>query len=135
MKKVFLMGLLLASMLSAWAYDYPYLSVQTADGQVVQVAVESLVLTVVDGRLVATNGDGEQAFAVGDLTKMFFAEKDPTGVVNIVSTVNVDNMIDVYSADGVFVGRFGSNEEAKGALRKGIYVMKQNGRTYKIAVR
>ena len=127
--------LFVAGALSAQAYDFPYLTVRTVDGVEVHVAVESLVLTVVDGKLVATNGDGEQIFAVENLSKMYFSEdgvNDPNAIGTVVTD---DGDIDVFSIDGVFMGSFGSRAEALGTLRKGVYVMKQNGKTFKMAVK
>ena len=135
MKRLFLMILFFAGTLWVSAYDYSYLSVQTADGTIVQVSVESLVLSVEEGKLVVANTNGEKSFLVEDLTKMYFSEKEENDITGIMSAGKENTGIDVYTVSGVYLGSFGTRAELSSQLGKGIYVIKQNERTYKIAVK
>ena len=53
MRKILLMMTVMAATIAVHAYDYPYLTLQTADGTETSVAVDGLVLTISNGQLVA----------------------------------------------------------------------------------
>ena len=63
MKKLFLFLVMLMAGLTASAYEYPYLTFQRTDGSEQSVAVESLTLTMADGKLIAVNGNGTAIWA------------------------------------------------------------------------
>ena len=137
MKRLLLLLMVMAATIAAHAndYDYPYLTVKTADGTETSVAVTELVLTVSDGRLLATNGDGTVAFTLSDLSKMYFAGNS-SGISTAVTTYPApDGEVEVYTTGGILVGRYDSVATAKSKLRSGIYVMKTSDRTLKTVVR
>ena len=138
MKKMFLPIALTMGCLAAQAYEYPYLTVRKADGTAVSLAVESLVITFSDGQLVAANSDGTTTLPVVELSKMLF-ESSPTDIITAIdaSTLNTgsDTGVEVYSTGGMFLGRFNSTEQACNQMLPGIYMMRQNGKTKKIAVK
>ena len=58
MKKLALATLITMGSLQAQAYEYPYLVFQNTEGSTIVMAVESLTITISDGKLIATNTDG-----------------------------------------------------------------------------
>lgn len=138
MKKFMLILLAAMGGTVAQAYEYPYLTLQKADGTATSLSVESLVITFSNGQLSATNADGTTTFTLADLSKMLF-ESSPTAITTAISpsavTAVTDGAVEVYSTGGMFMGRFDSMEQARCQMRPGIYVMKQNGETKKIAVK
>lgn len=137
MKKVLLtttMALAGAAALHAADYDYPYLTLQTADGTKQSVAVGSLTLTFANGQLVATNDEGSYNFSLVDLTKMYFTE-NTSAIVTMHETLPTESTVEVYAIGGRLVGRYSSESEARQRLDKGIYIFKCNNRTYKTTVK
>ena len=134
MKKLLLTIITLTGTLAAQAYDYPYLTVQKTDGAAVSMAVESLVITFSEGQLVATNAEGTLSLTLSELSTMIF-ESSPTSIDSPFEATVTDTQVEVYGTNGMFMGRFNSTEQATQQLRAGIYVMKQNGTTKKVAVK
>lgn len=120
--------------LAASADTYPYLSFQKADGTTVSFGVESLSMTFTDSgsKLVVTDGSTSQTLSVTDLTKMFFSSSGTTGISE-VTTADGDML--VYTTSGTYVGKFASTRNLSEAVEPGIYLVKQNGKTKKIAIR
>ncbi|MBQ7495396.1 MAG: hypothetical protein IJT75_06575 [Bacteroidaceae bacterium] len=75
MKQIAFLLMALVGTLTAMADSYPYLTFQTTDGSTGTLAVEDLKLTISDGTLTATNAVTGQTFALSDLSKMFFANR------------------------------------------------------------
>lgn len=122
----------LAAVATCKAYDYPYLTFQTKDGSEQSVAVESLVLTVADGQLTLTNAETNLVLTLSDLSKMYFSDTY-TGIEEVRSA-GAQGAVDVYTLSGVRVGQFASAAAAKSALGSGVYVVKSNSETQKIAI-
>jgi hypothetical protein len=118
--------------IGAQAYEYSYLTVQTADGNSKSIATEQLVLTFQNGQLVATNGEGSQTFTLTELSKMFF-DASASGIEKTVASDSAT--VEVYTLAGVFVGRFETMTQAEAALKQGIYLIKTNGQTKKVAIK
>lgn len=135
MKPLFSALLLLAAQTaSAELYDYPYMAFQTTDGIVKTVSVSSLSLSVSNGVLIATSGDGTESFTLSDLSKMYFtSEAVVTKVQNPESTGSSE--VEVTSLAGVFCGTFPSVEAARQSLPAGMYIVKNSKETFKIAVK
>lgn len=144
MKKVLLMMVTLAcittakatgrrTLLGNEAYDYPYLTLQANDGSLTSLSVESLTITISNGELVVTNGDGTQTFPLASLNKMFFAETaETTGISEAIET---DETVCVYSLNGISLGTYPSMRAARSALRPGFYIMKTSSKTIKLSVK
>jgi len=134
MKKLFLILLLTTGTFVARAYDYPYLTLKTADGTTTSVSVEDLKLTFDDGELVLTNSEGSVTLTLSELSTMCFAEST-SDISTDIQSLPVDEGVEVYTTGGVFVGRYESISEAKSTLRQGIYVMKTNTKSFKSVVK
>ncbi len=134
MKKLVFTMLMMAGILQAKAYDYPYLVFQNSEGTATFLAVESLSITINDGKLVATNADGSQTFSLSDLSKMFFSKTTEITGINDINT-NGSQEVEVFTTGGVKLGKFESITSAKTSLKPGIYVIKNSQKTYIIAVK
>lgn len=133
MKRIFLLLMTVVATLTAQAYDYPYLVFQTTDGTVTAVAVESLSITVSDGNLVATNGDGTKTFPLSTLSKMYFSTDGTTDIDGAQTSDTTE--VEVVAASGVSLGKFASLDEARRVLKQGVYVVKSKGKNFKISVK
>ena len=102
MKKVVLITLMTISFLSAKAYEYPYLVFLKSEGGTTAVSVESLNITISNGKLIITNADGTQTFSLSELSKMYFSQDaDLTGI----STNNItDEAVEVFTLGGLALG-------------------------------
>lgn len=134
MKKLVFTMLMMAGILQAKAYDYPYLVFQNSEGTATFLAVESLSITINDGKLVATNADGSQTFSLSDLSKMFFSKTTEITGINDINT-NGSQEVEVFTTGGVKLGKFESITSAKTSLKPGLYVIKNSQKTYRIAVK
>lgn len=132
MRLAFFTALLLPAF-TAQAADYKTLVFETTNGTEA-IDLSSLVLTVKDGSLVATNTTGTETFTLTSLSKMYFSTQDATGI----SSVDIEATaapLEAYNTGGQLAGSFTSFQEAKTSLRPGIYVIRQNGKSYKLTVK
>lgn len=119
--------------LQAQAYEYPYLVFQNTEGSTIVMAVESLTITISDGKLIATNTDGTQNILLTDLSKMFFTQ---TADLSGISNAETENeAVEVFTTGGLSLGKFQDINTAKTSLKPGIYIMKGKSKTTKIAVK
>ena len=135
MKKiVIIMLIVLAGSTTALSddYTYPYLVIQSADGSTASISVSSLTLTVADGKLVVTNGEGTQQLTLSDLLKMYFSTS-PTAIS--MSTASQDQSVEVFTMAGVRIGQYDTVDKARTSVRSGIYVMKSKNRTFKVVIK
>lgn len=121
-------------MATAMADDYKSLVFQSSDGTTVSVDLASLVLTVSNGRLTATNSTGTQSFTLSNLSKMYFSTSETTGIEGI-SADSASGAVTVYDIAGRKVGDYKSLDSAKSSLKQGMYIVKVNGKTFKIVLK
>lgn len=133
MKKFLIPTMALMLAMSASAETYPYLSFQTVDGSVVSLKSSNLNLTIEDGKLVVQNDEGSNKFVLTDLARMFFSKSTETSITNLNTDVN--STLQVYTTSGVFLGEFDSERSLRRSVPLGIYVVKTNGKTLKMAVK
>ncbi|MBP3773925.1 MAG: hypothetical protein ILA34_01085 [Bacteroidaceae bacterium] len=126
MKKVFLFVLALIGIATAQAdgYAYPYLTFEGTQGAT-SLAVESITFTIQDGKLLVANGVSTQTFTLSDLSKMYFSKNDVTAIPAVSTDAQPDARREYFDLQGRRVDNPG----------KGIYIVKQNGRIQKIAIR
>ena len=127
--------MVLLEALTAQADSYPYLTFQNSDGTTQSVSVSSLVLTFSNGNLVATNSDGSLSITLGDLSKMYFSTSEENSSSGISEIEATGGTATVYTLSGTRLGEFGSLSEARTELRKGIYVVVVDGKSYKITIK
>lgn len=117
MKRLLLILMTVAGVLTAQADDYPYLTFETSDGTVQSVSTTSLKLEICGDKLLVN--DGEKTFTLTDLKKMYFSTNDATGIdVNVNAQPSTLNPQLWFTIDG----RLLSGKPTK----KGIYI--NNGR-------
>ena len=127
MKKFVLLLVALVGVLTIQAEDYTYLTFETTDGAKTSVDVSSLPVTInLDN---STLTIGNQTFVLADLSKMYFStQSETTGISQIENgELETDNSADFYDLQG--------HKVSKDQLRKGVYIVKTQSRTYKMVVK
>ena len=132
MKKIILSLFTIMLVMQMRAADYDYLTFQLQDGTEQSVAVSGLRLTFSNGVLTAVNAATSQTITLSQLSKMYFSAT--TGVQEI-SSVSSAAVLDVYSASGMYMGRYADAQTLKSSLPAGMYVIKTDGTTYKTVVK
>lgn len=129
------MLLVLAGTLQMMADDYAYLTFTKADGSAQSLDALGLKITFSDGRAVVESGEETASFTLTELATMFFSnEKSTTGIAELTGEGGAETLA-VYSASGVFVGRFTDRRALPAQLQRGVYIMKSDSGTEKIAVK
>ncbi len=132
MRKLIMSLMAVALPFAASADEYAYLSFETSDGSLESVSIESLSMTFSDNRLIVENVDGRKEFSVADLGRMFFSAT-ASGITDVKAVASADR--DVYTASGMFVGRYAAGTDLKSILKSGLYIIKDNSNTTKIMVK
>ncbi len=124
MKRLLFIFMMMTGGLVMQAADYPYLTFETTDGNRVSVSTEALTLTVSGTTLTA----GNQSFTLVNLGKMYFSTSDEstTGISETLA-VDLNEVTDVYDLQG--------RKVSKDQMRRGVYVVKTNQRTFKMTVK
>jgi hypothetical protein len=124
MKKIFILLTVLLATLTAQAEGYTYLTFETTDGAKASVAVENLTLTISGTTLTA----GSQQFTLSNLSKMYFSISDETATgIEEINSAAIEEATDIYDLQG--------HKVSKEQMKKGVYIVKTNSRTYKMVVR
>ena len=124
MKKILLTVLMFCAGLTAvMAEDYPYLTFELTDGTKASVPTASLTLTI-NGTTLTT---GSQSFTLTNLSKMYFTKTNmSTGIKSIENgELTIGN--EIYDLQG--------HKVTKAQMKKGVYIVKTNDKTYIIAVK
>ena len=126
MKNILLLLTILVGTLTAQAGDYTYLTFESTDGAKVSVDVSSLPVTInLDN---STLTIGNQTFVLADLSKMYFSTSDETTTgIKEITSATLDEATDIYDLQG--------HKVTKEQMKKGVYIVKTNNRTYKMVVR
>ena len=127
MKKIVLLLMtLVGGGLAVQAEDsYTYLTFETTDGAKVSVSVSSLPVTInLDNSTLAV---GNETFALADLSKMYFSTQSETTGIQEISSATIDEAADIYDLQG--------HKVTKAQMKKGVYIVKTNSKTYKIVKR
>lgn len=125
MKKIILLLMTLVGVLTAQAEEtYTYLTFETTDGAKASVPASELKLTISGTTLTV----GSQSFTLSNLSKMYFSNTDEstTGIESITSET-LDEATDIYDLQG--------HKVTKAQMKKGVYIVKTNSKTYKIVKR
>ena len=126
MKRRTVMTLLLAGSLAAQATDYQYLTIEKNDGTALSLTAVGLNITYTGTQLTATNGYETTTFSLSEISRMYFSNtKETTGIETTVAEIAKD--AEVYDLNGRRV--LASN------LQKGVYIVKENGKTRKVTIK
>ena len=132
MKKHLLPMLLCLASLTAGAYEFQYLTLETTEGSSVNITCEKLEMKVDDSQsLIVSNAEGTQTFKLSTLEKMYFSGQTGTDAVITVA----DGPVTLYSTAGVCLGSYENIRAAVADVAPGVYVVKANGLTSKISVK
>ena len=135
MRKILVILLLIAGCYQVMADDnYTYLVFQKGDGTKQSVTAMGATITFNGDEATVVNGSESATFTLSELSSMFFSTTAETTAISELAATN-DAEVEVYSASGVYVGSFSNIETLKDKLQGGVYIVKQNGETTKIAVR
>ena len=105
--------------------NYTYLTFETTDGAKVSVSVSSLPVTInLDNSTLVI---GNETFALADLSKMYFSTQSETTGIQEISSATIDEAADIYDLQG--------HKVTKAQMKKGVYIVKTNSKTYKIIMR
>jgi len=124
MKKIIFIMMALVGALTVQAEEYAYLTFETTDGAKASVPASELKLTISGTTLTV----GSQSFTLSNLSKMYFSNTDEstTGIESITSET-LDEATDIYDLQG--------HKVTKAQMKKGVYIVKTNSKTYKIVKR
>ena len=123
MKKFLLIMMALVGAQIVQAEEYAYLTFATTDGEKASVAVSSLTLTINGNTLTA----GSQTFILSNLSKMYFSNTNETTAIEQITTATLDEAADIYDLQG--------HKVTKEQMKRGVYIVKTKGRTYKMIVK
>ena len=124
MRIIFLLLTVLVATLTVQAEGYTYLTFETTEGAKASVAVENLTLTISGTTLTA----GSQQFTLSNLSKMYFSTSDETATgIEEINSASIEEATDIYDLQG--------HKVSKEQMKKGVYIVKTNSRTYKMVVR
>ena len=124
MKKILMLLTMLVGTLTAQAEDYTYLTFETTDGAKASVSVASDVTLTISGTTLTV---GSQSFTLTNLSKMYFSNTDETTGIEEITSATLDEATDIYDLQG--------HKVTKDQMRRGVYIVKTNSRTYKMGVR
>ena len=108
---------------SAMADDFHYLTFETTDGAKASVEISALSMTIDGTTLVA----GNQTFPLSNLSKMYFSVSDETSSstgIRQLDNLNLQEILAIYDLQG--------HKIDKEQMKKGVYIVKTQGGTYKI---
>ena len=123
LKKMGMMAVFALLGTSAMADDFHYLTFETTDGAKASVEISALSMTIDGTTLVA----GDQTFPLSNLSKMYFSVSDETSSatgIRQLDNLNSQEILAVYDLQG--------HKIAKEQMKKGVYIVKTQGGTYKI---
>lgn len=126
MKKSILLFMALIGAMNVQAEDFSYLTFDMTDGAKASVSVASLTLSINGNTLTA----GSQTFTLANLSRMYFSATDETttGIEEIESDkLLIDGSTEIYDLKG--------RKISKTEMKKGVYIVKTQNKTYKIIVR
>ena len=114
MKKLLMTLVGMICMTAAMADDvYPYLTIESADGNTTSIGAKGLTLTADDqGSLIATNSEETKTFNLSDLAKMYFSGSNETNTLK--GDVNRDGKVDISDIVAI-INVIASGEENKTA--------------------
>lgn len=108
---------------STMADDFHYLTFETTDGAKASVEISAISMTIDGTTLVA----GNQTFILSNLSKMYFSVSDETSSstgIRQLDNLNLQEILAIYDLQG--------HKIDKEQMKKGVYIVKTQGGTYKI---
>ncbi|MCM1437287.1 MAG: hypothetical protein NC194_05260 [Prevotella sp.] len=123
----------MAMILPAVANAELRLNVVTTDGADHSFLTSHLVMSVENDKLCISNDDAKEEFSLSGLSKMYFTTVESVEEFPVLMVGN--DAVQVYSLDGLFMGKYDSLNEAVATLPAGIYMFKTTNGTLKISLK
>lgn len=131
MKKLFLtLVVAVATVMTANASGYEYLTIQKSDGTMISLASSGLTITFENGNLIATQDGETTTLELNSLSKMFFAE-----TTDIQMPSNALETGDVFDLQGRRVASKMQLKNLQNQLPKGIYIVKNGQKNVKVTIK
>ena len=118
----------------AKADNYPYFTFATTDGTLYSMSSEQLIITFSDGALVANNGTEKYKLSLTSLSDMYFSTSNISGIESI-SSLTLDGAKQIYSLSGIYLGKYENLQDFISQAQTGVYIVKVNGKSYKVVVK
>jgi len=135
MKRFIISILAIAALTASKAQTtFNYLVVTSTDGTQTALPISGLTIKFADGNLVATTADGTRQIAIASLDFMTFSEQGQTTAIDPSTATDTDAEVQVFTVGGILKGSFDSVAAARKELPKGIYIVRQQKRAFKITI-
>lgn len=119
--------------LAAYADEsYAYLTFTNHDQVEQSFLSDGLTITFADGKALVSQNGQEVSLPLAELEKMYFSAV-PASVTEMESDAHAP--LTVVNLAGQRVGTFQNREAMANSLKKGLYIVKTTGKTYKIEVK
>lgn len=114
-----------------YAEALPWLTFRMADDTELSVAAENLTINYKDGNLILSSSVVDKSLPASQIKSMRFTSTSAgiNEVIDINSTAG-----DYYNLSGIKVGRFSSTDDARKILPSGIYIVKNDEKTFKVTL-
>ena len=119
MKKILTFMIATCTFVASHAITYPYLILETTNGESFTLPASGLTITFSNGQLVAS--DGTQ-IALSSLSKMFFS--DTQGIETTILPSSLTGSVEVYTVSGKAIGTYNDARTALTHLSHGVYILK-----------
>ncbi len=104
---------------------------ETSDGEFHAFDANGLKITVNNDELIVSNPTQTVAYPSLKLVKMYFSQHS---AATDITADDIQGPVEVFTADGKYIGKFASKKYAVEKLPKGLYVIKSNSKTSKLFV-
>ena len=133
-KATIITAILAAGTLTAQAADYQYLTIEKNDGTQQSLTAVGLTISYSATAMTATNGSETTTIALSELNRMYFSNTKDATAISDISSLQQDEEATIYDLSGRQIAE-GRLSTVKPLLRKGVYLVKQQGKTIKIQVK
>jgi hypothetical protein len=130
------MAMMMAGTLAAQADDFAYLTIEKTDGTAQSLTAVGLTISYSNGNLIATNGTESATIALTEVRRMYFSNEQATTGIN-QAVVNTPKAAKGTLANGIYnlQGHYVASLSQRATLKKGVYIIVENGQSKKIQVK
>ncbi|MDE5997543.1 MAG: hypothetical protein K2G77_04945 [Muribaculaceae bacterium] len=114
-----------------YAEAFPWLTFRMADDTELSVASENLTINYKNGNLILSSSIVDKTIPANQIKSMRFTSTS-AGIIEVNDRKSTAG--DYYNLSGLKVGRFSSTKDAGNVLPSGIYLVKNEGKTFKVTL-
>ncbi|MDE6548160.1 MAG: hypothetical protein K2L22_04100 [Muribaculaceae bacterium] len=114
-----------------YAEAFPWLTFRMTDDIELSVAAENLTINYKDGNLILSSSVVDKTIPANQIKSMRFSST-PAGINEVIDFKSSAG--DYYNLSGLKVGNFASIEAARNVLPSGIYIVKNDQKTFKVTL-